>query len=142
MYHLLVYRSPSPLFTHEQGAFRLLRMFQAWVEKQHCILVDYLLVTHSIQLIVEGGTIKSGNACLSKHQLNDAQLLACLAHLGKLGKQYPYSGTYELYHASGCYASLGKAGYDSLPYTLSVIMQVKCEQSHKRIAAVFGDEIA
>lgn len=142
MYYSLTYQSQQKLFTTAEEAWHRLRAGQVWLQMHDCILIDYLLVPHSMQCIVQGRLRMGASKFLHISPLTNEQLLIVFGELGKLGKEYPFCGTYELYHASKCFAELGKAGYYSLPYPLSVILQAKNKRSGAGLPAVRVDEIA
>lgn len=142
MYYSLTYQSQQRLFTTADEAWHRLRAGQVWMEMHDCILIDYLLVPHSMQCVVQGRLKLGESKFLNICPLTNEQLLTLLGELGKLGKEYPFCGTYELYHASKCFAELGKAGYHYPPYPLSVILQAKRERSEAGLPAIGNDEIA
>ncbi|MEA5106631.1 MAG: hypothetical protein VB010_04690 [Sphaerochaeta associata] len=142
MYYLLTYRTRRCLFATADDAFHCLQAWQQWAEAHTCNLVDYLLLPHCLQLVLQGRIQVYRTKTLVIQQLTDEELLASLARLGMHGRNYPFCGTYELYHASNCYAALGKAGFYALPYPLSVILKAKKNQSSKRARTVDCDEIA
>ena len=142
MYYLLTYQTRQCLFATADDAFRRLQTWQVWAEANNCNLIDYLLLPHCLQLILQGRIEMHRNKAVVIQQLTDEELLASLGRLGIRGRNYPFCGTYELYHASNCYAALGKAGFYALPFPLSVILQAKKNQSSKRARTVESDEIA
>ncbi|NLA97571.1 MAG: hypothetical protein GX836_05115, partial [Spirochaetales bacterium] len=111
MYYLLTYRTRRCLFATADDAFHCLQAWQQWAEAHTCNLVDYLLLPHCLQLVLQGRIDVCRNKMLIIELLTDEQLLVSLGKLGVQGKNYPFCGTYELYHASNCYAALGKAGF-------------------------------
>jgi hypothetical protein len=142
MFYYLVLRAQQNLFSTEKDAFHLLQACQHKLTACDCILIDYLLLPHSLQLIVQGTITCCRTNAYSIDQIEEHQLLSFFGKVGKLGKNYPFCGTYELYHCSNCYAALGKAGSCALPFPLSVILKVKRRQSSKSLLAIVGDEIA
>lgn len=142
MFYYLVLRTQKNLVSTAEDAFRLLQACQHKVTECDCTLIDYLLLPHSLQFIIQGRIKCCQTKTLAIDQIEEQQLLSFFGQLGKLGRNYPFCGTYELYHTSNCYATLGKVGSQALPYPLSVILKVKHQQSSKRLFAIVSDEIA
>ncbi len=145
MYYRIQVCSPMALFhTHEQAKKQLLSAYLA-VTQGKAILLDYLLLSHSLALIIK----TDKNKLLPKQErviqlvpLNDKTLLLNFAHLGILGSSYPYSGTFELFHKSICYCELGKTGAPNLPFSLSTIIKAKQEAHRLALNPIFSNEIA
>ncbi|MBZ4673455.1 MAG: hypothetical protein JG773_424 [Spirochaeta sp.] len=120
MYGRIQKHSTQRLFTNAQEAYRLLAHYYLQVANTGGCILDYLLLPHSIDLLLFFPT--------TMHNLiavDSAHLLPLFGTLGAKGKHYPFSGTYELYHASHCFCELGKTGANVLPFSLETIVQVK-----------------
>jgi hypothetical protein len=83
-------------------------------------LVDYLLLPTSLEALTYCPHTLTGRS-----QVPDHLVLDLLAHLARMGRLWPYSGTHELYNGGLCCAELGKSGSSLLPYPLSLVIAVK-----------------
>ncbi len=130
MYGRIQKHNTKRLYTNAQDAYRLLAHYYLEVTNAGGYILDYLLLPHSIDLLLSFP--KSQNNLMA---VDTPHLLSLFGTLGSVGKHYPFSGTYELYHASHCFCELGKAGTTALPFSLETILRVKksaslCEHSH------------
>ncbi|MBJ2357630.1 MAG: hypothetical protein PHP67_04720 [Sphaerochaeta sp.] len=120
MYGRFQKHSTVRLFSNAQEAYRLLAHYYLKVTNAGGCILDYLLLPHSIDLL-----LSFPNTMNNLIAVDSAHLLPLFGTLGARGKHYPFSGTYELYHASHCFCELGKAGTNVLPFSLESILQVK-----------------
>ena len=90
MYYSLTYQSQQRLFTTAEEAWHRLRAGQVWLQMHDCILIDYLLVPHSMHCIVQGRLRMGASKFLHISPLTNEQLLIVFGELGKLGKEYHF----------------------------------------------------
>ncbi len=108
------------LYRSRRDAALLLTRYKSALEAEGRLLVDYLLLPTSLEaLIFCPFCIKQGN------EVPSHLLLDLLAHLARMGRLWPFSGTWELYNGGASYAELGKSGFELAPYPLSVIIAAK-----------------
>lgn len=122
-----------PLYTKKSEAVTLLTRCKSTLEREGILLVDYLLLPSSLELLLAYQYAGSSLLCIPS-----GALLSTFAHLGRVGSNWPYSGFHELFHKSHCFAELGKSGFSS-PLPLHTIIDAKRKQSTTSIGA---DEIA
>jgi hypothetical protein len=130
MYYHLVYRSESPWFLTEEEAHRILTCVQNVLDRNDGCLLDYLLFpchceflyrcTASLQLAIPMPSGRSTEQIVAPQHLK-----TLIRRLGRAGKNYPLSGTFELFHRSRCHCTLGKAGTNDLPFTVRTIISLK-----------------
>ncbi|MDN5333651.1 hypothetical protein [Sphaerochaeta halotolerans] len=120
MYGRIQKHSIKRLYTNAQDAYRVLAHYYLQVTNAGGYILDYLLLPHSIDLLLFFPKSKK-----DVFAVDSKQLLSLFGTLGSVGKHYPFSGMYELYHASHCFCELGKAGTNVLPFSLETILQVK-----------------
>lgn len=142
MYYFLSYHTPNCLFSTAEDAFHILQICHQYLMDHNCTILDYLLLPNSLQLVVQGRIRQYQMINLMVDPINEGDLLFHFARLGRLGKSYPFCGSYELYHASNCYAALGKAGSNTLPLPLGTILKAKRRYASKKSRSIACDEIA
>ena len=121
MLYYINHRTEGPrLYRSRRDAALLLTRYKTRLEVGNQVLVDYLLLPTSLEALISCPfPIKEGSEV--PHHL----VLGLLAHLARMGRMWPFSGTYELYNGGPGYAELGKSGAEVLPYPLSVIIDAK-----------------
>lgn len=132
LYYVTWKRRANRLYHSRLDAHRLLTRYTGALERQCQQLVDYLLLPSSFEALIYSPT-----PVPQLQQVPSHLVLQLLAHLGRMGQNWPLCGTFELFNASRCYAKLGKSGCELIPYPLSVIIEAKL-----RLYAVLDDEIA
>ncbi len=120
MYGRIQKHSSKRLFATAQDAYRLMAHYYLHISGDGGCILDYLLLPHSIDILISYKRTQENIICIERKSL-----LSVFGALAYLGKQYPFSGTYELYHASHCFCELGKAGTHILPFPLETILQTK-----------------
>lgn len=120
MFHLTTLTHTRPLYRTDDEAHRLLGRWAVVLERREIVLIDYLLVPTSLELLLYSPTFATSCSLEELHTL--------FGHLGRMGRSWQYSGMWELFHKSRCYAQLGKCGCPQLPLSLDQIIAVK--ESH------------
>ncbi len=142
MYYRMRLTCKQALYTSEAQALCLLLKAYLHLEQQGGSLLDYTLLPTLLDLLiyVPGITPHSSflsNRCTMEHIPTTEALLThykdISIKLPSAGKDYPLCGTYEAYHGSTCFCSLGKMG--PFPHELSIqtILKEKSE-SFNRLA--------
>lgn len=130
LYYITHRGTGTRLYRSRRDAALLLTRYKTELEAGGQILIDYLLLPTSLEaLIFCPFPIKEGSEV--PHHL----VLDLLAHLARMGRLWPFSGTWELYNGGPAFAELGKSGSELLPYPLSVIIDAKRDS-----ATVRGDQ--
>src|SRR5690554_2678936 len=124
-----VMKRHRPLYSGQREAVTLLTRCKSALLSEGILLVDYLLLPSSLELLLAFPHINS-----SCQGIPSKALLTMFAHLGRAGCNWPYSGFYELFHKSQCFAELGKSGFDS-PLPLNAIIDAKRKRSTVEIRA-------
>ena len=132
LYYTDLHTSRGRLYRTRRDATLLLTRFKTELERDGQSLVDYLLLPTSLEALTY-----CPHSLVGRSQVPDHLVLDLLAHLARMGKLWPYSGTHELYNGGLCCAELGKSGSSLLPYPLSLIIAVK-----ERSTAVGCDQLA
>ncbi len=131
MYFRIQKNSLSRLFTTAQDAYNLLSHYYLTIHQAQGAILDYLLLPYSLDVLLELPTCNTH--CMP---VEEPQLLPLFAHLAIVGKNYPYCGTFELYHASHCFCELGKAGSKILPFSLETILSYKRNVQIKTVSCL------
>lgn len=108
------------LYRSRRDAALLLTRYKMELEACGRVLVDYLLLPTSLEVLISCPFPVNEGTEVEHHLLLDL-----LAHLARMGRLWPFSGTHELYNGGPCWAELGKSGAEVLPYPLSVIIDAK-----------------
>lgn len=132
LYYATWGREAALLYRSGHEAIQLLTRCTCRWEAHGISIVDYLLLPTSFEALVY-----STFSLPHWAEVPNSLVLKVLAHLGRVGSQWPFCGFYELFNRSLCYAKLGKSGCNLVPYPLSAIIEAKLQAQ-----AVLGDEIA
>jgi hypothetical protein len=117
MFHLTTLTDSSPLYRGADEAHRLLGRWTILLQQRQIILIDYLLLPTSLELLLFSPAFSTSHTT--------EELLSLFGRLGRMGRVWQYSGTWELFHKSRCYAQLGKCGCPPLPCSLDQIIAAK-----------------